>query len=165
MYSACSQEQPHYLVSRAEASRPITAPVTDTTTALPHPNALTAAGKRSFTSPDEAVGELVDNSLGATKVLVGLEPQIEVNLHEQGNFVTVGDNGCGMSFAKLKEFATYAASRESRGYEDPANTSSDGACISQNINKFGVGAKDAGFYLGTRITVVSKCSDGPGACL
>lgn len=151
---------PHYLVPRARANEPLTEPMGDITRALPHPAALTQAGKRSFANPAEAVFEFTDNGLGATKCL-NVQPDIVVDLHEQnGRCLSVMDNGCGMLRAKLKEYATYAASREARGYHDSANTT-DGSSLSQNINKFGVGAKDAGFFLGSRITVLSKCSDSP----
>jgi hypothetical protein len=59
--------------------------------------------------------------------------------------MVIADNGEGMNSRKLQEFATFALDQESR--------SSSGADF---ISKFGVGAKQAGFFLGSQITIFTK---------
>jgi HSP90 family molecular chaperone len=60
----------------------------------------------------------------------------------------ISDNGTGMNAQQLTEFATYSLDQESRG-NDPSTNYSD-------ISKFGVGAKQGGFYLGDRIHIFTK---------
>lgn len=70
------------------------------------------------------------------------------------NYIVIADNGEGMNAKKLQEFATFALDQESR------NTS--GMSGADFISKFGVGAKQAGFFLGSQITIFTKKQDGKG---
>jgi hypothetical protein len=64
----------------------------------------------------------------------------------------VSDNGKGMDIDGIREFATFARAPASRGQLPGARTVSGRVFI----GKFGVGAKQAGFYLGNSITVLSR---------
>lgn len=55
-----------------------------------------------------------------------------------------------MNESDLKNFATYSLDQESRGIAHDINQRQN------HISKFGVGAKEAGFFLGDRIRVISK---------
>jgi hypothetical protein len=68
------------------------------------------------------------------------------------SYVAVLDNGCGMDTEGLQKFSTYSLDQKSR---NQVATSHDKSFIS----KFGVGAKQAGFFLGDSIRVMSKTSD------
>jgi hypothetical protein len=63
-----------------------------------------------------------------------------------------------MSDVELKCFAKYSFDQESRGIEHNINDRSD------HISKFGVGAKEAGFFLGDKLRVVSR-PNARDACL
>ncbi len=74
------------------------------------------------------------------------------------SFILVMDNGCGMDVKTIKEFATFSLDQETRNNVAEANDKSF-------IGKFGVGAKQAGFYLGTRIKLFTKKLDTPNSLL
>ncbi len=69
--------------------------------------------------------------------------------------MTICDNGKGMNEAELRRFAVYS---DAKSYSDSDHSSS-------NISKFGVGSKQAGFYLGERIHVVTKSLELRGSVL
>jgi len=71
-----------------------------------------------------------------------------VNPISKSGYVVICDNGSGMDRNDLKEFATVSLDQESRNKELEVGRSM--------ISKFGVGAKHAGFFLGTSISVISK---------
>jgi hypothetical protein len=62
------------------------------------------------------------------------------------------DNGSGMDVAGIEKFATLALSQKDRGQAPEIGTETG----KMFIGKFGVGAKQAGFYLGDRMTLFSK---------
>ena len=74
-------------------------------------------------------------------------------------FLVVSDNGCGMDQADLTTFATYSLDQETR------NQRPDDATDTSFISKFGVGAKQAGFFLGNRIRVITKKATSEGKVL
>ena len=63
--------------------------------------------------------------------------------------MVIFDNGCGMDGDGLRDFATYSLDQETRGNRASASNKSF-------ISKFGVGAKQAGFFLGDSIQVFTK---------
>jgi HSP90 family molecular chaperone len=62
------------------------------------------------------------------------------------------DNGCGMDKAGIQDFATYSLDQETR--EQRA-----GEMDKSFISKFGVGVKQAGFFLGDQINLTTKTSN------
>ena len=122
-----------------------------TITITPHPNFVSTIG---FSRVSDAVAEFVDNSIQACKE-VDHRREISISFIFVGDtvgFVVVSDNGYGMDDACLNDYATYALDQETRGLQGNTNDPS-------YISKFGVGAKQAGFYLGNRIRVVTKTAD------
>lgn len=63
------------------------------------------------------------------------------------------DNGHGMDKSGLQAFATYSLDQETRNLSPEAGDRS-------HISKFGVGVKQAGFFLGDRIHVITKVLNG-----
>ena len=120
----------------------------------PHFKTYTEVGKSHFGRLVDALAEFVDNSIEACN------GKAERNIHvsffindkrEKGtSFVTIFDNGVGMTDENLKDFATYALDKKSRGINETHSAA---------IGKFGVGAKEAGFYLGNQIKILTKCED------
>lgn len=126
---------------------------------VPHHNTLTAGGKSHFSRIADGIAEFVDNSIQATEsqpllreIHVSFFLNREVN--NESGYVAISDNGVGMTKATIEQFATYALDRETRNL-----SSEDGGRSS--IGKFGVGAKQAGFYIGNRLRVITKRADNP----
>lgn len=123
---------------KARSSAPNTPQGSITTTIVdqtPHYATLTESG-RVFTRVADAIAELCDNAIQAThKNLKTMK--IEVNLIN--SFLVVTDNGIGMDEEGFQIFGTYALGQHDRGLTAD--------CVS-SISKFGVGAKEAAFYLG-----------------
>ncbi len=69
--------------------------------------------------------------------------------------MAICDNGKGMNETELRRFAVYS---DAKDYSNSTRSSS-------NISMFGVGSKQAGFYLGDRIHVVTKSLELQGAIL
>jgi hypothetical protein len=61
------------------------------------------------------------------------------------SYMVVEDQGCGMDEKGLKDFATYSLDKETRKQQND-----------EFISKFGVGAKQSGFFLGDRIRVITS---------
>lgn len=102
------------------------------------------------------MAELVDNSIQAcfNAVQDSHEVHISVHLSLTDGFVVVYDNGCGMTPALLNEFAIHSFSKEDRDKEKGQTYPNP-----VKISKFGVGAKNGGFFLGDRLRVVTKVRD------
>jgi nitrogen fixation/metabolism regulation signal transduction histidine kinase len=78
----------------------------------PHFNVLTKSGKAHFSNVKDALCELVDNSIQATKDNGAADGRtikvfIELGLTAGSSYVVVWDNGRGMDVGGIKEFATY----------------------------------------------------------
>lgn len=124
----------------------------------PHHNTLTAGGKSHFSRVADGIAEFVDNSIQAT------DAQAERSIHvsffldreksSESGYVSIADNGIGMTRSTIEEFATYALDRKTRklGTEDKGRSA---------IGKFGVGAKQAAFYLGNKMRVITKRKENP----
>jgi hypothetical protein len=120
---------------------------------VPNYKTVVNAGQSHFSRVADALAEFVDNSIQATQwrederiIKLGLD----LNYYgDEESCLSVLDNGEGMDIDTLSDFAVYSLDKASRGL-NPSNE------ISSNISKFGVGAKQAGFYLGTRIHVLTS---------
>ena len=140
----------------------------DTVDATPHCNTLTESGEAHFSEMSHAVAELVDNSVEAlvdesqarrVDVMVYLDRRdVQSSGSESdgsGSFLVVFDNGCGMDEATTEDFSRYAYNKRDRGFTVPA-TSSVASSSGVNISRYGVGATDAGLYLGNRMRLLTK---------
>lgn len=109
---------------------------------------LTNCCNHLLTGPADAIAELIDNSIQHCD---GPSRLISISLHiSSPSFIVVADNGSGMTVEDIKAFATFALDRRTRNIA-PVDESDP-----RYISKFGVGAKQAGFYLGTNISIVTK---------
>ncbi|CEO97888.1 hypothetical protein PBRA_006002 [Plasmodiophora brassicae] len=117
-----------------------------------------------------AICEFVDNSLAAIcqRQEPGASPgRISIHFERCGDnsILVIRDNGCGMDFSTLAEFATYALSPEARGIEPKQDSMEEfyenPLRLNAGISKFGVGAKTSAFHLGSQLYVLTKqsCSD------
>ncbi|CAN0422834.1 unnamed protein product, partial [Ectocarpus fasciculatus] len=109
-----------------------------------------------------ALAEFVDNSLQA---MHNVHPPgadetngqgstatrlIEIKVFFDEHSIVIADNGEGMDQQKLKEYATFALGQDMRG-----------TAGKEFISKFGVGAKQAGFYIGDRIAIKTRKRNEP----
>lgn len=116
----------------------------------PHYGTMTETGKSHFARSADGLSEFIDNSIQACREVKDsrtIEIGVYFNDLDNSGYMVIADNGKGMDLKTVSEFATYALDRKTRGFEVTDDTS---------ISKFGVGAKQAGFYLGTRMRVVTK---------
>lgn len=99
------------------------------------------------------MAEYVDNAIQACKSSENCRIHISIHLHnaqlQTKSFITIMDNGCGMDKDGLQSFATYSLDQETRNNRPGEKDRSF-------ISKFGVGVKQAGFFLGDRIKVLTK---------
>eukprot|EP00605_Chrysophyceae_sp_TOSAG23-4_P001164 GSChrysophyteH1.ASY1.ANO1.1272.1 assembled CDS len=124
----------------------------------PHYGAMTKAGKANFNRFSDGAAEFIDNSLQSYKKVTGCK-QRAISLYlclntddndKKSSFMVVADSGIGMDKKDIKEFATYSLDQKTRNLTD-----------APFIGKFGVGAKQSGFFLGDRIRVISRKNSGP----
>lgn len=121
----------------------------------------------------DGFAEFFDNSIQAVRN----EPvgDIRLSLYLGDNrtgYALIMDNGCGMSTKELQDFATHSLdhkarfTRDSKRGLDPKASSSSMPSNTENsfLSKFGVGAKQAGFYLGDRIRVITKQKESKINC-
>lgn len=120
---------------------------------VPSHKTVVDAGHSHFSRVADALAEFVDNSIQATQkqpetrdIKLGLDLDFHGN---NDSFLSILDNGEGMDQDTLSAFGVYALDKESRGLKTSNENTS-------NISKFGVGAKQAGFFLGTRIHVLTS---------
>lgn len=117
-------------------------------------------GKKSL---PYALADLVDNALDATKNN-SRERRIEIRMMFDDSLgkpaVIVLDNGCGMTCKQLNNWAVYKLSKFRRdspsgqqGYERPAHVPRS---LNSDISYFGVGGKQAAFYIGKATRMISK---------
>jgi hypothetical protein len=106
--------------------------------------------------PVDAIAEFVDNSIQACmneeSCKISCQLFIPSAKVSSDSYLVVLDNGKGMDLSGIREFATYSRTQAKRGHAPLAGTMFG----KMFIGKFGVGAKQAGFYLGDSITVLSK---------
>lgn len=108
----------------------------------------------SLLGVSDALAEFVDNSLQAMHSSRGecatmSKRLIDIKVFFDENSITIADNGEGMDKEKIREFATFALEQDMR-----ESTGRD------FISKFGVGAKQAGFYIGDKISIITRKHNG-----
>ncbi|XP_061569545.1 structural maintenance of chromosomes flexible hinge domain-containing protein 1 [Cololabis saira] len=124
-----------------------------------------AEGQKSFTY---ALAELVDNSLSATSGNSGVKT-IEIRmLFDKTPAVLVLDNGRGMSSKDLNNWATYRLSKFKRNSsifssekEDYVRPDHTRRSLNSDISYFGVGGKQASFFIGDSVRMISKQANSP----
>ncbi|XP_075682492.1 structural maintenance of chromosomes flexible hinge domain-containing protein 1 [Rhinoderma darwinii] len=141
---------------------------------LPHYDTLVKSGMYEYYASEGqnplpfALAELIDNSLSATAQNSGIR-NIQIRLlfdETQGKpAIAVIDNGKGMSSVQLKNWAIYRLSkfrRGSEGYSDVASyvrPPSVARSLNSDISYFGVGGKQAVFFIGHTTRIITKTSD------
>lgn len=136
---------------------------------VPDPHSI-GIDNPNFTRFSDAVAEFIDNSIQAccdsrleipplltqdnsnnqtSKRLINVS--IYLNQSNKG-FLVISDHGNGMDSNGLRNFATFALSKEFRGERPKSEFDRT------FIGKFGVGAKQGGFFLGDRIKTITKSS-------
>jgi hypothetical protein len=128
---------------------------------VPNHKTLTSAGHAHFSRVADAMAEFIDNSIQASQGIVGQDDTRDITLgldlnrfsdgdgDDAKSYISILDNGEGMNIETLQKLPVYGLDMESRGLT-PSNENAS------NISKFGVGAKQAGFYLGTQIHVLTS---------
>ncbi|XP_068251946.1 structural maintenance of chromosomes flexible hinge domain-containing protein 1 isoform X1 [Nyctibius grandis] len=141
---------------------------------LPHYDTLVKSGMYEYYASEGqnplpfALAELVDNSLSATSRNTGIRSiQIKLLFDEsQGKpAVAVIDNGRGMTSKRLNSWAVYRLSKFTRqgdfesdhsGYVRPLPVPRS---LNSDISYFGVGGKQAVFFVGQSARMISKPAD------
>lgn len=146
---------------------------------IPHPKTMTMAGEWEYFAAGSqhpfpyAVAELIDNSLRATKgnrisrrIVVSLVARSVSSMRPNTGYVSVWDNGCGMSMRQLNDWAVMNLTMEDRGQQPKevamARHEQGSAAAKQlhsDLSYFGVGSKNAAFYMGRCIKVTTKSPD------
>jgi hypothetical protein len=123
-------------------------------TYVPHHNTLTASGRSHFSRIADGLAEFIDNSIQACSSEVSPLQKIDIRFFFVGDsgYAVVSDSGKGMNLDNLKAFATYSLDQETRGFRAQGGEHTF-------ISKFGVGAKQAGFFLGDRIRVITQAAE------
>lgn len=144
---------------------------------LPHYHTLVQCGMYEYYASEGqkalpyAFAELIDNALSATRRNTDIR-RIEIRLlfdeAQGGPAVVVMDNGCGMTSKQLNNWAVYRLSkfiRENSTFQseeasyvqpDPVPRS-----LNSDISYFGVGGKQAVFYIGQSVRMISKPASSP----
>ncbi|KAL1770661.1 structural maintenance of chromosomes flexible hinge domain-containing protein 1 isoform X1 [Sigmodon hispidus] len=141
---------------------------------LPHYDTLVKSGMYEYYASEGqnplpfALAELIDNSLSATSRNVGIR-RIQIKLlfdETQGKpAVAVIDNGRGMTSKQLNNWAVYRLSKFTRqgdfesdhsGYVRPVPVPRS---LNSDISYFGVGGKQAVFFVGQSARMISKPAD------
>ncbi|XP_070842775.1 structural maintenance of chromosomes flexible hinge domain-containing protein 1 [Chaetodon trifascialis] len=144
---------------------------------IPHYDTLIKSGTYEYYASEGqnslpyALAELIDNSLSATAKNTGLRT-IEIQMLFDETLgkpaVIVLDNGCGMTSKQLSNWAVYRLSKFSRENSkfaskqepyvrpDPVPRS-----LNSDISYFGVGGKQAVFYIGDSTRMISKPVGSP----
>ncbi|XP_077208774.1 structural maintenance of chromosomes flexible hinge domain-containing protein 1 isoform X2 [Paroedura picta] len=141
---------------------------------LPHYDTLVKSGMYEYYASEGqnplpfALGELIDNSLSATSQNTGIR-SIHLKLlfdDTQGKpAITVIDNGKGMTSQQLNNWAVYRLSKFTRlgdvesdhsSYVRPAAVPRS---LNSDISYFGVGGKQAAFFVGQSIRMITKPAD------
>eukprot|EP00878_Enallax_costatus_P028476 GHUV01030760.1.p1 GENE.GHUV01030760.1~~GHUV01030760.1.p1 ORF type:complete len:246 (+),score=76.14 GHUV01030760.1:367-1104(+) len=135
----------------------------------PHPKTLTMAGDYEYFAAQGhaplafALAELIDNALRATKSNRDRPRSITISLvtdeKASRGMVCVRDNGCGMTVQELNNWAVMNLSMEDRGLLHQEEGKAGNRYLSSDISYFGVGSKNAAFFLGKTVKVVTKTTD------
>ncbi|RVE58687.1 hypothetical protein OJAV_G00196650, partial [Oryzias javanicus] len=142
----------------------------------PHYDTLIKSGTYEYFAEGQkslpyVLAELVDNSLSATAKNNGLRTVeirlvLDKSLGKHG--VLVLDNGCGMTSKQLNDWAVYRLSKFTResstfssqneGYVRPDYVPRS---LNSDISYFGVGGKQAAFFIGDSVRMISKPWNSP----
>jgi hypothetical protein len=118
----------------------------ETVTISPHAGKVTDALSRIGYTIEEAIADLLDNSLdaGASNACIRF-------LHDGADIrrIMIADNGSGMSSSEMLKAMQFGSERR-RGYKE--------------LGKFGMGLKTAAFSQGRSLTVVSRKDGLTSAC-
>ncbi|XP_037311851.2 structural maintenance of chromosomes flexible hinge domain-containing protein 1 [Pungitius pungitius] len=143
----------------------------------PHYDTLIKGGLHEYYASESqnplayALAELIDNSLSATARNPGVRT-VEIRMVFDGTqgkpTVIVLDNGCGMTSKQLKNWAVYRLSKFSRegvtvggkleGYTRPEAVPRS---LNSDISYFGVGGKQAVFFIGNSARMITKPAGSP----
>ncbi|XP_042366251.1 structural maintenance of chromosomes flexible hinge domain-containing protein 1 [Plectropomus leopardus] len=143
----------------------------------PHYDTLIRSGMEEYYSSQGekplpyALAELIDNALSATAKNTGART-IEIQMVFDENVgkpaVIVLDNGCGMTSKQLKNWAVYRLSkfiRENGSFgseqEDYVRPDPVPRSLNSDISYFGVGGKQAIFYIGDSVRMITKPVGSP----
>ncbi|XP_033494631.2 structural maintenance of chromosomes flexible hinge domain-containing protein 1 [Epinephelus lanceolatus] len=143
----------------------------------PHYDTLTGSGTYEYYASQGqnplsyALAELIDNSLSATAKNTGVRT-IEIRMMFDESLgkhaVIVLDNGCGMTSKQLNNWAVYRLSKFSRkngslgsNQEDYVRPDPVPRSLNSDISYFGVGGKQATFYIGTSTRMITKPAGSP----
>ncbi|CAB1349523.1 unnamed protein product [Coregonus sp. 'balchen'] len=144
---------------------------------LPHYDTLVQSGMYEYYASEGqkslpyAFAELIDNALSATSHNTGVRT-IDIRLLFDESLgkhaVVIMDNGCGMTSKQLNNWAVYRLSKFSR---ETGTFSSDHAgyvrpdpvprSLNSDISYFGVGGKQAVFYIGQSTRMITKPAGSP----
>uniref|UniRef100_A0AAV2L7V1 SMC hinge domain-containing protein n=1 Tax=Knipowitschia caucasica TaxID=637954 RepID=A0AAV2L7V1_KNICA len=156
--------------------QPLEVPAEELIFFTPHHDTILESGSYKYYESEgkkalpHALADLVDNSISATVNNTG-ERVIEIRLVPEDSgkaSLIVLDNGCGMTSKQLNNWAVYKLSKFKR--ENGRFTSDQGTyarpghvyrSINSDISYFGVGGKQAVFYIGKKVRVISKSSSYP----
>ncbi|XP_013773590.1 structural maintenance of chromosomes flexible hinge domain-containing protein 1-like isoform X1 [Limulus polyphemus] len=153
-----------------EINQDLPAPTEEKIEYLPHYDTLLKSGMYEYYASagqdplPYALAELIDNSLMATAHNKGCR-KIELRLHlDPIPVIFVIDNGCGMTASQLKDWAVYRLSKfhrkeNSKQYSPKSQENFDveiPRSLNSEISYFGVGGKQAIFYLGQRTRMITK---------
>ncbi|XP_053268634.1 structural maintenance of chromosomes flexible hinge domain-containing protein 1 [Pleuronectes platessa] len=152
-----------YLLHKLDQDLP--AAMEEQITFIPHYDTLIQGGLYEYydsegqKSLSYTLAELIDNSLWATSKNTERRT-IEIRMlfdESVGKAAIIAlDNGCGMTSQKLRDWAVYRCSKFNRPTEkyvrpDPAPRS-----LNSDISYFGVGGKQAIFYIGDSVRMITK---------
>ncbi|XP_054620867.1 structural maintenance of chromosomes flexible hinge domain-containing protein 1 [Dunckerocampus dactyliophorus] len=135
----------------------------------PHYDTVTKSGVYEYYDSEGqkslpyALAELLDNSISATAKNTSVR-MIEIRMlfdetHGKPAVVVV-DNGCGMTAKQLNNWAVFRLSKFSKpeGYVPPEPTAFS---LNSDISYFGVGGKQAVFFIGDSVRMITKAAGSP----
>jgi len=154
-----------------DANQDLVEPVMEHIEYLPHYDTLVKSGMYEYYESAGqnplcfAFAELIDNALTATAFNEGPR-EIKLTLYFDStscvNAVCVSDNGSGMTSKDLNNWAVYRLSKFNRNLK-PGKTSdvlpmvkNFPRSLNSDISYFGVGGKQAIFFIGSSTTVITK---------
>ncbi|KAM9827309.1 structural maintenance of chromosomes flexible hinge domain-containing protein 1 [Neosynchiropus ocellatus] len=143
----------------------------------PHYDTLLKSGMHEYYASEGrdplpyTLAELVDNSLSATVNNEGVR-SIQIQVLKDDTIgkpaLIVLDNGCGMTSNQLNNWAIYRQSKFNRdqsgstsGRESYVRPDKVPRSLNSDISYFGVGGKQAVFYFGEQVRMISKSESFP----
>uniref|UniRef100_UPI0037E73A68 structural maintenance of chromosomes flexible hinge domain-containing protein 1 n=1 Tax=Semicossyphus pulcher TaxID=241346 RepID=UPI0037E73A68 len=164
-----------HLLQRADQALPVA--TKEHIKFLPHFKTLTESGLYEYYASEGqnplsyALAELIDNALSANAKNTGVRT-IEIRMMFDETLgkpaIIVLDNGCGMTSKQLNNWAVYRLSKfarenstfasEQEGYVRPAPVPRS---LNSDVSYFGVGGKQAVFFIGDSVRMISKPIGSP----